>query len=106
MGRQINNLFQVVWAFFTRLFRTYNFESDSVILGHGRHTLTFQTSVPANNVWFAVTEDSRLPVCGGGSTVVGASVVLGGFRMFADVRTEVAEIEWFATSYVGESSEV
>jgi len=99
MGQRVNYLVQSVWGYFSRLFRCYNFDNDSIVLSHGRHVINVPTAVPVNNVWLAVSEDTAIPVCGGGSTVVGASVVPGGFNLFADVRSELAVVDYFVTTY-------
>lgn len=99
MGMLVNQLVMRAWNSFARLFRCYNFDCDSIVLSHGRHVICVPTAVPANNVWVSISEDEAIPVCGGGSTVVGVSVVPGGFNLFADVRSEIAVVDYFVTTY-------
>ena len=102
MGRVIrNNIYQILWQYFRGLFRVRgDFDCGTVSLSHGRWILFFDTAEPPANVWFQVSEsETSMPICGGSTTLLGASMMNNGFYLYADVRSNEAEIHWFASEF-------
>jgi hypothetical protein len=80
-----------------------DFDCDTVSLAHGRYVLFIETAETPASVWFQIEEDAEcgcsLPICGGSTTLLGASIVENGFWLFADVRANACQIHWFISEY-------
>ncbi len=102
MPRIIRNaVYNVLWDFFRSLFRIQgDFDCGTISLSHGKWVLFIDTADRPANVWLSVVGgESSLPVCGGSTTLLGTSLTKNGFYLFADVRSNDCQIDWFTSEY-------
>jgi hypothetical protein len=73
-----------------------HFEHGEVVLSHGNHVLFIKTKHKAKKVWLTIEEPCHsIPVCHGDVNLARAVATHGGFNLFADIKTDKCEIEWF-----------
>lgn len=95
-----NNLYNILWQFFRTMFRIRgDFDCGTANLAHGKWVLFFDTVESPANVWFSTKDECSMPVCGGSTTLIGASMAERGFYLYADVRSNETEIDWFISEY-------
>ena len=75
----------------------WKYEAGSFFIGYGKRDVTIKTKGTPCKVWLVPeTPCGDIPVCIGGTNMVGVDIIHNGFIIHADIQTDKCEVEWFA----------
>ncbi len=72
------------------------YQEGRLLLPPGSYAYNVKTRGTPNLVWLAEATDHCRPVCHGGINTFGVEYLDDGFILFADIKTEGAEVLWQA----------
>ena len=79
-----------------------SFQQGSVVLQAGNHGVEVITRKTPVDIWVSLKNSGDMPVCNGDIDKISYRLTKDGFILYADVVSEVIQVEWYAEFNVDE----